>query len=113
MVDITSHSVPEEYIRMLLVMHAAGAVAWSVFQAPAAWPVVLFLAVAVRGLGPLASGFWRRGITAGLMTALVATTIGMRSSDEIRIMSAVLSVFLAVKLIAENGKTDSAAGQRG
>lgn len=117
MVDMTSHSVPEEYARMLVFLHAAGAAVWSACQASAdpssIWPVFLFVAVALRGLGPVGSGLYRDLSTAGLVTALVATSIALRANGETGVLSTVLSVLLAAKLLAEKLHNISIEDQRG
>ncbi|MBL6705489.1 MAG: hypothetical protein ISQ06_05220 [Planctomycetaceae bacterium] len=114
---MTSHSVPEEYARMLLVPHAAGAVVYSVWQSAAdlssMWPAALFAAVAVRGLGPVGSGLWRRFLTAGVLAALVVTSMALQAEGGIGVVSLVLTILLAAKLIAEKRNRDGALNQRG
>lgn len=113
MVNMTSHSVVEEYARILVVLHAVGAMVCSVFLTSTIWPVSVFFAAALRGLGPVGSGSGRRFFTIGVVTSLVATSIALRPVGVTGLLSSVLSFFLGVKLVAEDLGKDRDANPRG
>ena len=105
MVDTTVHMVPEEYARMLAVIHCGAALAWSAVRIPSdpstAWLVLLFLAVAVRSLGPVGKSLWRPLFTTVLLVGLMATVVVQRSQGAGLALSVTVLVLLCLKLTTE------------
>ncbi len=105
MVDTTVHMVPEEYARMLAVVHSGAAVVLSAFRIPsdpsAVWIVLLFLAVAVRSLGPVGASWWRPLFTTVVVAGLVMTAIVHRSQGAEVALSVAVLVLLGMRLTSE------------
>ncbi len=103
-IDTAVQSISGEYARMLVVIHATFAVAWWLYRVPSEptviWMVLLCVAVALRGLGPVGHGLWRPLFTACVLLGLLITVIAIRMADG-GFASLAMLLFLGLKLATE------------
>ncbi len=103
-IDTAVHSISGEYARMLAVVHAAFGLAWwlcRVLTEPAAiWMVLLCVAVALRGLGPVGDGLWRPLFTVCAVLGLLITAILFQMAEG-GVASLAMLLLLGLKLVTE------------
>ncbi|MHC4880523.1 MAG: hypothetical protein ACYTGL_29075 [Planctomycetota bacterium] len=114
-IDTAVQSVSGEYARMLVVVHAAFALAWwlySVLSEPTAiWMVLLCAAVVLRGLGQVGTGSWRPLFTVCVLLGLLISAMAFHLTEG-GFASLAMVFFLGLKLATESMNRRRIVSQR-
>ena len=105
MINTAVHTMLEDYARMLTVVHSGVAVVWSAFLIPtdpaAIGMVILFLAAAIRSLGPFGTSWWSPLFTTAVFAGLVTmASVHWGQAADVVLPISVL-ILLCMKLTGE------------